>query len=326
MTVHSLRATDMANHVRVVRPGRGRWLRMLVNLVLRIAMKWRHGLKIDIAVLRRRLGRMNRHAARKTLGVQRESASCAGFVAEWLIPDECTSGRVLLYLHGGAFVARSPDLYAAMVAPWCRALKARALMVDYRLAPEHPYPAGLDDCHAAYRWLLDQGVAPADIVIAGDSAGGNLALATLLRAKHDGTPLPSCAVLLSPFLDLTLSGDSMLANARLDPLFTLAFGVGIRGFYAEPFELSSPEVSPLFGHFAGLPPLLLQVGSSEVLLDDATRAAAQARADGVDVELEIWEGLPHIFQTITDLPQAGTAAQNVLAFVHGRTGWDSPRP
>ncbi|MEQ9223127.1 MAG: alpha/beta hydrolase [Salinisphaeraceae bacterium] len=297
-----------------------------MNLVLRIAMKWRHGLKIDIAVLRRRLGRMNRHAARKTLGVQRESASCAGFVAEWLIPDECTSGRVLLYLHGGAFVARSPDLYAAMVAPWCRALKARALMVDYRLAPEHPYPAGLDDCHAAYRWLLDQGVAPADIVIAGDSAGGNLALATLLRAKHDGTPLPSCAVLLSPFLDLTLSGDSMLANARLDPLFTLAFGVGIRGFYAEPFELSSPEVSPLFGHFAGLPPLLLQVGSSEVLLDDATRAAAQARADGVDVELEIWEGLPHIFQTITDLPQAGTAAQNVLAFVHGRTGWDSPRP
>lgn len=318
-------SADMPTYVRTVRPERGRWLRVLVNLALRIAMKWRHGLKIDIAVLRRRLARMNRYAARKSLGVRRESAACTEFAAEWLTPDDCTPGRVLLYLHGGAFVARSPDLYAAMVAPWCRALNARALMVDYRLAPEHPYPAAIDDCQAAYRWLLDQGMAPQDIVIAGDSAGGNLALATLLRLKRERTPLPVCAVLLSPFLDLTLSGDSILANARRDPLFTLAFGVGIRRFYAKPVELLNPEVSPLFGDFAGLPPMLLQVGSSEVLLDDATRAAAQARADGIDVELEIWESLPHIFQTITDLPQAGAAAQNILAFICGRTGWDLPR-
>ncbi|MDT0634610.1 alpha/beta hydrolase [Spectribacter hydrogenoxidans] len=311
----------MPNHVCVVRPERGRWLRVLVNLVLRIAMKWRHGLKLDIAVLRRRLGRMNRYAARKALGVRREPAACTEFAAEWLTPGDCTSGRVLLYFHGGAFVARSPDLYAAMVAPWCRALNARALMVDYRLAPEHPYPAGIDDCHRAYRWLLDQDIAPENIVIAGDSAGGNLALAILLRAKNEGAPLPSCAVLLSPFLDLTLSGDSMLANARRDPLFTLAFGVGIRRFYAEPFELLNPEVSPLFGDFAGLPPMLIQVGSSEVLLDDATRAAAQARANGVDVELEIWERQPHVFQAITALPQAHAAAQNILGFVRTHAAW-----
>src|SRR5262249_48112380 len=157
------------------------------------------------------------------------------------------------------------------VSLWCRALKARALMVDYRLAPEHPYPAAIDDCHAAYYGLLEQGIEAKNIVVAGDSAGGNLALATLQRIRAEGKPLPSCAVLLSPFLDFTLSGKSALGNARHDPIFTLAFAIGIRGFYAQPGQHVNPEVSPLFGGFAGLPPMLFQVGSSEMLLDDSTR-------------------------------------------------------
>lgn len=194
-------------------------------------------------------------------------------------------------------------------------------MVDYRLAPEHPYPAALDDCNAAYGWLLRQGIEPAQIVLAGDSAGGNLALATMQRLKAEGVPLPACAVLLSPFLDFSLGGNSVLDNARADPVFTLAFGIGIRACYAQPRQYLDPGVSPLFGDFASLPPLLFQVGSREMLLDDSMRAAALAQSAGVPTQLEIWERLPHVFQAIAVLPQARQAAESVLRFISSHTGW-----
>jgi acetyl esterase/lipase len=319
----------MANHERVpafiryLNPVKGRWTRELLNLLLRLSVKSQHGLHIDIAKLRKNFARLNQQAL-KSLSTEacRESVQCNGVAAHWLTPEGSCPDRVLLYFHGGAFVAYTPDVYTAMVTSWCQPLNIRALLVDYRLAPEHPYPTALEDCLAAYHWLLEQGIDAHNIVIAGDSAGGNLVLAALQHLKAGNQPLPSCAVLLSPFLDFTLSGASALDNARHDPIFTLAFAVGIRGFYAPAAMHAHPAVSPLFGEFAGLPPLLMQVGSTEMLLDDATRAAVKADAAGVPVCLEVWQRLPHVFQMIHALPQAKVAAQSIQRFVSAHTAWD----
>lgn len=304
-----------------ISPSRGAWMRILINLVMRIAVKWQLGLIIDVTSLRKRMDRLNRQAAPTVANVSRKAVSCDGVPAEWLIPTDCRQERVLFYIHGGAFVARTPELHAAMVFPWCETLRSRALMVDYRLAPEHRYPSALNDCSQAYRWLLRQGVQASNIVIAGDSAGGNLALATLQRLKVEGLPQPACAVLLSPFVDFTLSGNSALSNARRDPIFTPAFAIGIRSFYADPLDYSDPEVSPLFGQFEGLPPTLIQVGSGEMLLDDAVRVAAAANDAGVQVQLEIWDRLPHVFQSIPVLPQAQGAAISIQNFIRSVARW-----
>src|SRR5262245_37351890 len=226
MTMH-MRANAFT---RIISPTQGRWTSELLNLLLRLSVKSRHGLHIDIPKLRGKFSQLNRQASPSLLaGVKRENVDCNGVSAQWLSPEGYRPDRVLLYIHGGAFVAYTPDVYAAMVSSWCQGLKTRALMVDYCLAPEHPYPTALEECLAAYRWLLDQGFKARDIVIAGDSAGGNLAMATLQHLKAGNQPLPSCAVLLSPFLDFTLSGASALVNAPRDPIFNLAFAVGIRG-------------------------------------------------------------------------------------------------
>jgi acetyl esterase/lipase len=315
--------THVKTFTRVIHPAKGRWAGELLNLLLRITVKSRHGVHIDIPKLREKFRQLNRQAPRALADVQRESVDCNGVAAQWLAPKGYRQERVLLYIHGGAFVAYTPDVYAAMVASWCQPLKTRALMLDYRLAPEHPYPTALEECLAAYQWLLDQGIKAKDIVIAGDSAGGNLVMATLQHLKAASQPLPSCAVLLSPFLDFTLSGASALGNAPHDPIFNLAFAVGIRAFYAPAETYSQPSVSPLFGDFSGLPPLLLQVGSTEMLLDDSVRAAAKADAAGVPVQLEIWKRLPHVFQMIAALPQARAAAQHIQRFVNDHTAWDA---
>ncbi|MCP1603569.1 alpha/beta hydrolase [Pseudomonas citronellolis] len=308
---------------RVIHPPQGRFAVGLLSLLLRLTVKSKLGPHIDIAKLRQKFGQLNRQASPALLAsVKRENVDCNGTSAQWLSPEGYRPDRVLLYIHGGAFVAYTPDVYAAMVASWCRGLKTRALMVDYGLAPEHPYPTALDQCLAAYQWLLDQGFKARDIVIAGDSAGGNLVMATLQHLKAGKQPLPSCAVLLSPFLDLTLSGKSGLVNAPHDPIFTLPFAVAIRDFYAPAHTYSQPSVSPLFGDFAGLPPMLFQVGSTEMLLDDSVRAAAKADAAGVPVQLEIWKRLPHVFQLIPALPQTRIAAQRIQNFINEHTAWD----
>jgi len=241
--------------------------------------------------------------------------------SEWIEVPETHPDRVFLYFHGGAFIFRFPALHAGMVASWCRRLGARALMVDYRLAPEYPYPAAVEDCHAAYRWLLAQGCNSHDIVIAGDSAGANLALATLHRIKMAGEPQPACAVLLAPVVDFTLSGKSMVINARRDSMLSLADFVSFRALYSSPERYLDPSVSPLFGDFTGLPPLLFQAGSHEMAVDESTRAAAKAHASGVHVELELWHRMPHVFQTIAALPQAAQAAEHVRRFVAKHAGW-----
>jgi monoterpene epsilon-lactone hydrolase len=305
---------------RIAHPG-GSVRRWWLHAMLRLTVKRMKVLDADIAVLRAHQAGMDARFARVDPAARRTAVDCGGIPAEWIEVPETRPERVLLYLHGGAFMFRFPQTHAGMVAKWCRPLAARTLMVDYRLAPENPYPAAIEDCHGAYRWLLAQGHAAASIVIGGDSAGGNLALATLHRIKAAGEPMPACAVLQSPVVDFTMSGRSIIANEHSDPMFRIAGLLAMRALYAPPERFLDPSVSPLFGDFAGFPPLLFQVGGIESLVDESTRAAARAHAAGVAVELEIWDDMPHVFQAFAALPQAAAGADSFVRFIRARAGW-----
>jgi monoterpene epsilon-lactone hydrolase len=306
---------------RISSPG-GALRRAWLHSVLRLTVKGTSFIDADIAALRVRNAAFDAHYARVDPCVRRSTLAGEPFGAEWLDVPGSRPDRVILYLHGGAFVFSFPEIHAGMMATWCARLQARALAVDYRLAPEHPFPAAANDCRAAYRWLRAQGVAARDIVLAGDSAGGNLALGLLQSLKADGEALPACAVLLSPGVDFTLSSRSMVTNERVDPSFALAELVALRGLYAPPERYLDPAVSPLFGGFTGLPPLLFQAGGSEVLLDESTRAAARAHAAGVTVELEIWDHMGHEFQAMP-LPQAAAALDRIAQFIERHADWSA---
>ena len=290
--------------------------------LLRLTAKRTSYIDANIGAMRAEQRKWDARFASIDSRVRRTPVSGNGFAGEWLDCPEALPDRVILYLPGGAFLFRWPGVHAAMIARWCARLKARALLVDYRLAPEHPFPAAPDDCHAAYRGLLADGHEARNIVLAGDSAGGNLALVTLQRANRAHEPLPACSVLLSAGVDFTLSSRSMITNESSDPMFDLPGLVALRGFYAPPERYLDPGVSPLFGSFAGLPPLLFQVGGLELLLDESTRAAARAHAAGVTVEVEIWEHMGHVFQALP-LPQAEVALAHVARFIAAHAGWSN---
>jgi acetyl esterase/lipase len=250
----------------------------------------------------------------------------AGIPAEWIKAPDADSGPpgtdsgALLYLHGGAFALGSIAAFREWVSRLARATKARALIVGYRLAPEHPYPAALDDATAAFLWLLKKGVAPSEIILAGDSAGGGLALSTIVRLRDSGHPLPGKAVCISPWTDLALTGDSIQDKAHADPILSPRDLKVYARYYAGTVKRTEPLLSPLYADLKGLPPLLIQVGSDEILLDDAVRCAGKARAAGVDVTLEIWEGMFHVFHMLPFLPETKRALESIAAFVSQRQG------
>jgi len=240
---------------------------------------------------------------------------CGDVPARWVDVKGARRDRVVLYLHGGAFISETPNFHGALLARIGREAHARALMPSYRLAPEHRYPAALDDVFAAYRWLLAEGHPAQHIVVAGDSAGGNLVLALLLRARDEGLPLPAGAVALSPVADLTFSGDSVKRNDGVDDMFSASLMEPLIPVYLDRAELRRhPYVSPLFGDFAGLPPLLLQVGSTELLLDDAVRVAQRWPL----ARLEVWHGMPHVFAGFDFLAEARDATRRIGHFVRDR--------
>ncbi|WP_217240711.1 alpha/beta hydrolase [Streptomyces sp. AC555_RSS877] len=260
-------------------------------------------------------------------GVVTRRTVLGGRPALELEPAEVSGRGRLLYLHGGGYVVGSPDTHEGLVSELARRLGLRALSVDYRLAPEHPFPAAVDDALAAYRELLDAGIDPRDLVIAGDSAGGGLSIATLLAARHAGLPQPAAVVLFSPWVDLTLAGESMRSKQDADPLFIEADLRAFADLYVGAGDRAHPLASPLFADLTGLPPLLVQVGANEVLLDDAVRLAARAGADDVEVTLEVGPGLPHVFQLqYGRLDEADAALDRAAAFLTAYLSADRPQP
>ena len=239
--------------------------------------------------------------------------------AEWLRPPSAVPGRVVLYLHGGGYVIGSPRSHRHLAAAIAGAAGASALLLDYRLAPEHPFPAAVEDATAAYRWLLDQAIAPERIVIAGDSAGGGLTVATLLALREARVPLPAGGVCISPWVDLTCSGASYATKAAADPIVRRAGVEEMARAYLGATPPRTPLASPLFADLRGLPPLLIHVGSDEVLLDDAVQLAERAKAAGVDATLEIYDRMIHVWHWFLPmLDEAQTAVEAIGRFVRSR--------
>ena len=260
----------------------------------------------------------------RAFGVEVEPTQIAGVDVDWLRPKKARKNKVILYLHGGAYIIGSPRTHRQLVSHLARMAGVTAVLPDYRLAPEHVFPAGLDDAVAVYRGLLGSGFKPEDIVISGDSAGGGLAVATLLTLRHAGVPMPAAAVLLSPFMDVTGSGESATTRADRDPWFDIAdLRVVARYYCPDESEWQNPLVSPVFANVAGLPPMLIQVGDDEILLSDSTRFAEKLEAAGGDVELEIWPHMWHVFQMfIGKMPESRAAVRKMSKYIQGCFGDD----
>ncbi len=240
----------------------------------------------------------------------------AGRPAELLSLKKSTSQRYLLYLHGGGFALGSLDTHRELAIAFARDADARVLVIDYRLAPDYPWPSGLEDALSGYAWLQDQGVEPARLVVAGDSAGGGLALSLMQRLKQDQKPQPAACVLLSPWVDLTCSGSTLDLNSATDPLLNRVQMHAFAELYAGKKKLSSPDISPLFGDLADLAPTLIQVSLQEVLLDDARRLVKgiQAAAGRAEIQEVAW--MPHVWHLLYRyLPQAAASIRQASRFI-----------
>ena len=245
-----------------------------------------------------------------------EPLSIDGIPAEWIAPDEASDQAVLLYLHGGGYCIGSINTHRGMVSHIAKAAETRALLIDYRLAPEYPFPAAVEDSTATYKWLLSQGIVASDIIIAGDSAGGGLTVSTLVSLKEKGIPLPAAAVLISPWVDLAITGDSVISKAEIDPMVTKEGLIEMVEAYMDDTDPRTPLASPLYADLVDLPPMLIHVGTSEILLDDATRLVDHARKAGIEVTLNAAEGMCHVWHFFTImLPEALEAINEVAGFM-----------
>jgi acetyl esterase/lipase len=252
-------------------------------------------------------------------GTRVEPVTAASVQAEWVRAENVATDRVIMYLHGGGFSKCSCNTARMTVAQISAATGCSVLSVEYRLAPENPFPAALEDALAAYRWLLEQGFATEKLVLMGDSSGGGLAVSTLVSLVADGDRLPCGAVLLSPWVDLTCGGESVTSRAEVDPWMTEQECRACAEMYAPGGELSNPLISPLYADLKGLPPLLIHVGTDEILLDDSRRLAEKAREAGVDVTLHEREGMWHVWHYFAPhLPEAVEAIGQVGDYVRGR--------
>jgi acetyl esterase/lipase len=242
--------------------------------------------------------------------------SAGGVDGEWIVPPDAPHDKAILYFHGGGFRIGSVASHRDLIARIAEAGGCRALAINYRLAPEHRFPAALDDALTAYRYLRDQGLRPADIGFAGDSAGGNLVLAAMVAARDRGEPLPAAAALMSPWTDLAATGASYVSRAKADPIHQRAMILALaKDYHGKDGNPRDPLASPLYADLAGLPPLLVQVGDRETVRNDATELAATARAAGVEVELQVWDGMIHVFQMFPEIPQTREAIASLADFL-----------
>jgi acetyl esterase/lipase len=273
----------------------------------------------DPVLMRENMERMT-GAMELPADVATEAVLAGGVPAEWVSTPGAADDRVVLYLHGGAYVVGSVNTHRDLAGRISRASGARVLNVDYRLAPEHPHPAAVDDATAAYRWLVAGGHAASRLAIAGDSAGGGLTVATLVALRDQGQPLPSAGVCFSPWVDLEGVGESMVTRAAADPMVQREHLVRMAKLYLGGLPPRTPLAAPLYADLSGLPPLYIQVGTAETLLDDSTRLAERARKAGVEVTLELWDDMIHVFQAFAMmLPEGQQAIDKIGTFL--RTRW-----
>jgi epsilon-lactone hydrolase len=247
------------------------------------------------------------------------AVTAGGVPAHWLVAPGADAGRVLLFLHGGGYELGSLRSDGELAARLGRASGMRVLFPEYRLAPEHPFPAAIDDVVAAWHWLrADRDLSANSLAVAGDSAGGGLSVALLVATRDDGEALPAAAVLMSPTVDLTSSGASMTERVDQDPISTPAMLRQFASDYLDGADPKTPLASPLFASLSGLPPLLVQVGTADLLLSDSERLARAATEAGVEVTLEVGEGLPHVYQLLLGTPEAAEATEQIGKFLRAR--------
>lgn len=256
----------------------------------------------------------------------RESVQASGVPAAWFRPEDRSHDAVIYYLHGGGYILGSLQTHQNLISGFCTASGCEAFALEYRLAPEHPFPAAIEDSVTGYRHLLEEGIAPERIVIAGDSAGAGLTLATLFQVRDLGLPLPAAAVLISPWADIEGNSKTMELHYPYDylvmPHLKLCADWVLSGQNPK-----HPLISPVYGDYRGLPPMLIQVGGVEALLDDAVRVASHAREAGVEVRLDVHQDMVHVFQIFSSfLPEAQRAVREFAAFVREKTSHASRRP
>ncbi|MGI9284168.1 MAG: alpha/beta hydrolase [Pseudomonadales bacterium] len=292
------------------------WQAQLMNVCTRTMMKplMRFG---SVESMRSMTGSFNEQQEKSLpADIKSRLINKSDYEGEWVRIVGKRARKVILYFPGGGFIMRTPTQHKAFVAKICRAANAKALIVHYSLAPEVPFPGGLENCLAAYHDLLQEGHEAEDITVAGDSAGGGLVLSTLLALRDEGTPLPGNAIVLSPLADLTYSGESRKFNKRKDPMLPTHRASEMHQLYIGEALPEDRFISPIFADFDGLPPMLGQVGSTEILLSDTVRAAAQAKKANVSFYLEIWDELPHVFPIFGMLPESNIAIARMAEFIN----------
>jgi acetyl esterase/lipase len=286
-----------------------------LRLALRLFKKLRRHRHLPIETARRRLRFLERFVPGPPAGTRTELIEADGISAVRIITPQARDDMCVLHFHGGGYTVGTAALYRDFTWRIGVASRAPVLYFDYRLAPEHPFPAALDDAIRVYRWLAER-VDPRRIAIVGDSAGGGLALGTLFRLRDEGCALPAAAVAISPWTDLALTGESLRGNAAADPMMDAATFPAIADGYLAGADPRNPYASPLYGDASGLPPTLFQVGSDEVLLDDSVRMAARLKAAGSKVEIEIWPRMPHAWHLYARiLPEGRKAIEHIGRFV-----------
>ncbi len=295
------------------------WQSYLINTVLRLTFKRQKPGSIPLQRQREDFEQMMRRQFRPLPGVNHRADTVDGVPCDWVDLDDQQAQGTVLYFHGGGYVLGSPVAYRDLTGRIAAAARCRVLAPDYRLAPEHAYPAAVDDALKCYRWLLANGTPTSSIVIAGDSAGGGLTLATLVALKQAGDPLPAGAVCLSPWTDLAGTGVSMSGNAAADPMLTAAALAGMARTYASGQDLTDPLISPFYADLSGLPPTCLFVGSTEILRDDAERVVARIRESGGDAVLKVQEKMPHVWPMFAArLPEGRETIAEIGRFVQRR--------
>ena len=270
------------------------------------------GADLGTLTLQERRALMGSAAAPPPEGTQVDPVDANGVPAEWVVAAGVTGERVMLFFHGGAYHLGSPARLRRLLALLSAAAQARVLSAGYRLAPEHPFPAAVEDALTACRWLIAGGTPARQVVISGDSSGGGLALAALVALRDAGDPLPGAAVVISPWTDLDLGGESLRSRAAVDVMLTPDGARAAADWYLAGQDARHPYASPLYADLRGLPPVLIQAGDAEILRDDSLRFAAAAQAAGVDVTLEIWAEMPHVWHAFAGLlPEADEAVERI---------------